>query len=91
MKTGDLVKFNDLAEPYEGLTGVILRTQMDQSEIEWFEILSQENIIIAPEYQVSLVWSSHWNTIILNKESKKAYKNNATLYKKNTHLITLYT
>ena len=59
MQIGDLVKFNDLAEPFEGKVGVIVRSEMSQIEEEWFEILSEGQLIVAPEHQVTLVWDSH--------------------------------
>lgn len=58
MRIGDLVKFNELAEPFEGKTGVIIRSQLD-SLGEWFEILSEGQLIVAPEHQVTLIWTSH--------------------------------
>ena len=59
MRIGDLVKFNDLAEPFEGKTGVIIRSQLDSQDEEWFEILSEGQLIVAPEHQVTLIWTSH--------------------------------
>jgi len=60
MQIGDLVKFNDLAEPFAGKTGVIVRSQTDeQIDEEWFEILSDGQLIVAPEHQVTLLWTSH--------------------------------
>ena len=59
MRIGDLVKFNDLAKPFQGKTGVIIRSEMSQEDEEWFEILSRGQLIVAPEHQVTLIWTSH--------------------------------
>ena len=74
MQIGDLVKFNSLSYYYKGQTGVILRSQTDRDGTDWLEILSREELIIVPETQVSLLWSSHQNLAILNKESKNTQK-----------------
>ena len=58
MRVGDLVKFNDLAEPFNGMIGVILRSER-AVEQDWFEILSEGQLIVAPEHQVDLLWTSH--------------------------------
>ena len=89
MKIGDLVSKKVATEPLENFAGVIVRSQQDTSDMWWFEVLANGVLHIIPEFQLTLIGKKiDWRTTYLNKEN---HKNNATLYKNSTHLITLYT
>ena len=52
MNSGSLVMMNDIAEPYDGLFGLIIRSEIDLQDMEWFEILVDGSLHIMPEHML---------------------------------------
>tara|TARA_B100000287_G_C20384047_1_gene682804 strand:+ start:239 stop:430 length:192 start_codon:yes stop_codon:yes gene_type:complete len=52
VNSGSLVMMNDIAEPYDGLFGLIIRSEIDLQDIEWFEVLVEGSLHIMPEHML---------------------------------------
>jgi len=73
-------------------TGIITKKEQEDSGTWWYEVLCNDGQNhVLPEYLLSSAdhagvgLKGDWSMI------KKYYKNKAPLYKKSSHLITLYT
>ena len=49
MNSGSLVMMNDVAEHYSGLFGLIIRSETDLQDLEWFEVLIDGSLHIVHE------------------------------------------